>query len=56
MIASLEITRDNNYNIEIKNVKFTDEFISKNKKEYIEYLYEILNNNELGITYKGLID
>ena len=32
MIASLEITRDDNYNIEIKNVKFTDEFISKNKK------------------------
>ena len=56
MISSLEITRDDNYNIEIKNIKFTDEFISKNKKEYIEYLYEILNNNELGITYKGLID
>ena len=28
----------------------------KIKKEYIEYLYEIINNNELGITYKGLID
>ena len=28
----------------IKNIKFTDEFISKNPKEYIEYLKEILNS------------
>ncbi|MDD6403557.1 MAG: hypothetical protein PUG33_05465 [Mollicutes bacterium] len=52
LIASLEITRDKNYNIEIKNIKFTDEFISKSNKEYLNYLNEILNNNEIGIKYK----
>ena len=56
LIASLEITRDKNYNIEIKNIKFTDEFISKSNKEYLNYLNEILNNNEIGIKYKEQID
>ena len=53
-ISSLEITRDDKYNIEIKNVKFTEEFISKNKQDYVEYLYEILKNNEIGIKYEGV--
>lgn len=56
LIASLEITRDKNYNIEIKNIKFTDEFISKSNKEYLNYLNEILNNNEIGIKYKEQIN
>ena len=55
LIASLEITRDKNYNIEIKNIKFTEEFISKNSKEYLDYLNIILNNNNIGIKYKELI-
>lgn len=54
-ISSLEITRDDKYNIEIKNIKFTEEFISKNKQDYVEYLYEILKNNEIGIKYEGLM-
>ncbi len=53
--ASLEIKRDDNYNIEITNIKFTDEFISKNNTEYLDYLNEILNNNNIGIKYKELI-
>lgn len=56
LIASLEINRDKNYNIEIKNIKFTDKFISKSNKEYLNYLNEILNNNEIGIKYKEQIN
>ena len=56
LIANLEITRDKNYNIEIKNIKFTDEFISKSNKEYLNYLNEILNNYEIGIKYKEQIN
>jgi hypothetical protein len=40
LMSSIEITRDNNYNIEIKNIKFTEEFISKSAKDYIDYLNE----------------
>ena len=29
LVSQIEITRDKNYNIEIKNIKFTDEFISR---------------------------
>ncbi len=56
LIASLEISRDNNYNIEIKSIKFTDEFLSKSKKEYLQYLNDILNNNEIGIIYKEQVN
>ena len=31
-------------------------FISKSNKEYLNYLNEILNNNEIGIKYKEQID
>ena len=55
LINSIEISRDENYNIEIKNIKFSDELISKSPKEYIEYLYDILKDNVIGITYKGQI-
>lgn len=51
-IASLEIERDKNYNITIKNIKFTEEFISKNPKEYLDYLQNILSKNQVFITYK----
>ena len=56
IIAQIDITRDKNYNIEIKNIKFTDEFISKNKQEYIEYLNGILQNNNMGFIYKPKIE
>ena len=39
-MSSIEITRDDNYNIEIKNIKFTEEFISKSTQDYIDYLNE----------------
>jgi len=51
LISNLEITRDKNYNIEIKNIKFSDEFISKSNKEYLEYLNDILQNDNMGIKY-----
>ena len=44
LISSIEIKRDKNYAIEITNVKFTEEFISKNSKEYLKYLGEIIEN------------
>ena len=55
LISSIEITRDKAYNIEIKNIKFTEEFISKSTKEYADYLNELLNNNNIGIIYKEKI-
>lgn len=51
LISQIEITRDSNYNIDIKNIKFTDEFITKSSKEFIKYLIIILFNEEVGIKY-----
>lgn len=56
LISSIEISRDDNYNIEIKNIKFTEEFISKSTKDYIDYLNELLTDNNIGITYKEQIN
>lgn len=55
LIDTIEIQRDKNYDIEITNIKFTEEFISKSSKDYIEYLYEILQNNNVGFIYKEAI-
>lgn len=55
LITSIEIKRIENYEIEITNVKFSEEFISKNPKEYFYYLNELLINPDMGIKYKGLI-
>ena len=51
LISQIEITRDKNYNIEIKNIKFTDELITKSNKEYIKYLNKIMENNNIGIKF-----
>ena len=56
LIDCIEIKRNKNYDIEITNVKFTEEFISKSSKAYIKYLYEILKNNNIGFIYKEAID
>lgn len=55
LISSLEISRDKNYNIEITNIKFTDEFISRSSNEYLEYLNDILQDNKIGFIYKEAI-
>lgn len=49
LISQIEITRDKNYNIDIKNIKFTDELITKSSKEYIKYLNKIMESNNIGI-------
>ena len=51
LISMIEIKRDKNYNIEIKDIKFTDEFITKSSKEYLKYLNTIMNYNNLGIKF-----
>ena len=51
-ISSLEITKDKKHNIEITNIKFTDELISKSNNEFLEYLNFILQDNNKGIHYK----
>lgn len=56
LIKNIEISRDKKYNIEIENIKFTDEFISKSSNEYLTYLNDILRDNNIGITYKEMID
>ena len=56
LISQIEITRDNNFNIYIKSIKFTDEFITKSSKEYLKYLNEIMLNNNIGIKYQEEID
>ena len=56
LVSQIEITRDKNYNIEIKNIKFTDEFIAKNSKKYLKYLNKILIDNNIGIKYQEEIN
>lgn len=56
LISSIEITWDNKFNIEIKSIKFTEEFISKSTQDYIDYLNELLADNNIGITYKEQIN
>ena len=56
LISMIEIKRDKNYNIEIKDIKFTDEFITKSSKEYLKYLNNIMNSNNIGIKFHKEID
>ena len=56
LVSQVEITRDKNYNIEIKNIKFTDEFITKSSKEYLNYLNIIMIDNNIGIKYQEEIN
>lgn len=56
LISMIEIKRDKNYNIEIKDIKFTDEFITKSSKEYLKYLNTIINDNNIGIKFHKEID
>ena len=51
LISMMEIKRDKNYNIDIKDIKFTDEFITKSSKEYLKYLNTIMNYNNIGIKF-----
>ena len=51
LLEFIEISRDEKYNIEIKDIRFTEEFISKSSKEYIKYLNDILQNNNIGFIY-----
>ena len=44
------------HNIEIKDIKFTDEFITKSSKEYLKYLNIIMNDNNIGIKFHKEID
>ena len=52
LISLIEIARDNNYNIDIKSIKFTDEFITKSTKENLKYLNEIMLDNNIGIKFQ----
>jgi len=56
LISMIEIKRDKNYNIEIKDIKFTDEFITKSSKEYLKHLNNIMNDNNIGIKFHKEID
>ena len=56
LVSQIEITRDKNYNIEIKNIKFTDEFITKSNKEYLKYLNKIMADNNIGIKFQEKIN
>ena len=56
LVSQIEITRDKNYNIEIKKIKFTDEFMTKSSKEYLKYLNKIITDNNVGIKYQEEIN
>ena len=56
LVSQVEINRDKNYNIEIKNIKFTDEFITKSSKKYLKYLDKIMTDNNIGIKYQEEIN
>ena len=45
LISYIEIKRDTtNYEIEVTNIKFAEEFISKNTNEYLKYLMSFMKN------------
>ena len=44
-VSSFGIVRTGNYDIEIANIKFTDELVSKSTKEFLDYLKSILKHN-----------
>ena len=52
----MALEKIHNYDIEITNIKFTEEFISKSSKTYLKYLNEILQNNNIGFIYKEAIE
>ena len=52
LVSSIEITRDDKYNIDIKDIRFSDEFVSKSTNEYLCYLNAMMNDNQIGIIYK----
>ena len=56
LISMIEIKRDKNYNIDIKDIKFTDEFITKSSTEYLKYPNNIMNSNNIGIKFHKEID
>ena len=56
LVSQIEITRDKNYNIKIKNIKFIDELITKSSKEYLKYLSKIMIDNNIGIKYQEKIN
>ena len=56
LISMIEIKRDKNYNIDIKDIKFTVEVITKSSKEYLKYLNNIMNDNNIGIKFHKEID
>ena len=49
LVSSIEIARGDRYNIDIKNIRFTDEFVSKSTNEY-SY------TTQMGIIYKEPIN
>lgn len=56
IIASLEIVRNKDYSIDVSNIRFTDEFISKSTNEYLEYLNDILQDSNIGVKYRESIN
>jgi len=44
-ISSLSIVRTGNYDIEVTNIKFTDELIAKSTNEFLDYLKSISHHN-----------
>lgn len=51
-----EIITCNSTNIDIKDIKFTEEFITKSSTEYLKYLNNIMNSNNIGIKFHKEID
>ena len=56
LIDYIEIKRDEKYNIDVTKIKFTEQFIHKNAKEYLDYLNMILKDNGKGLTYEGQLE
>lgn len=52
----IEIKRDKNYNIDIKDIKFTDEFITKSCKEYSnKFLEEFISKSQEHLYIDGIV-
>jgi len=56
LIDCIEIKRDKDYNVEVTKIKFTEHFIHKSTKDYLDYLNMILRNRDCGVIYEDCLD
>ncbi len=54
MIQTFDISKDENHNVTVDNIKFSEEFVNKNSDDYINYVSSLLFES-YGINYTDAI-